>query len=231
MKRKDLTGIRFGKLVVLREWGRNESGRCRWLCLCDCGKNSVVQAGNLQTGTTKSCGCIVGVHNGKDMTGQKFGRLTVLRKNGKDKKGYYLWLCLCDCGKEVTVSGGRLRSKHTRSCGCLQEEFCHNNVGIKNANYKPSKTDKERIGRHALSKCRVWSFAVKQRDNFVCIVCGKRGDNLESHHLDAWHWCAEKRFETLNGVTLCKLCHDKFHNKFGRYNNTEIQFNEFKKAQ
>jgi hypothetical protein len=59
----------------------------------------------------------------KDMTGQRFGRLTVLSYVGSDRnKQGSLWLCLCDCGVEKVVRGGALRSGDTTSCSCLGRE-------------------------------------------------------------------------------------------------------------
>ena len=49
---------------------------------------------------------------------QKFVRLTVLHRAGKDRHGKVLWRCLCDCGLEKTVLGGNLHGGKTRSCGC-----------------------------------------------------------------------------------------------------------------
>lgn len=57
----------------------------------------------------------------KDMTGLRFGRLTVLERAGS-KNGLATWRCRCDCGKETTVAGDVLRNGNTRSCGCLQRE-------------------------------------------------------------------------------------------------------------
>lgn len=57
MKKEDLSGKKFGKLLVLIESGKNKSGNYMWLCLCDCGKKCVVSSGNLRKGHTKSCGC------------------------------------------------------------------------------------------------------------------------------------------------------------------------------
>jgi len=57
----------------------------------------------------------------KDITGQKFGKLTALKYIGeKSKSGDYLWECLCECGKLVVVVGTYLRNGHTKSCGCLR---------------------------------------------------------------------------------------------------------------
>lgn len=61
----------------------------------------------------------------KDLTGQKFGKLTVVScagKNLKDKR--YYWWCVCDCtpDKEILVNGKYLCNGDTQSCGCLKKE-------------------------------------------------------------------------------------------------------------
>ena len=54
--------------------------------------------------------------NIEDLTGQRFGRLVAQeRVNGR-------WRCLCDCGKEISVSAKHLKGEQTRSCKCLQAE-------------------------------------------------------------------------------------------------------------
>lgn len=55
-----------------------------------------------------------------DLTGQKFGRLKVLKKAGGH--GDAKWICRCDCGKEVVALGKNLRKGRTRSCGCFKRE-------------------------------------------------------------------------------------------------------------
>ncbi len=63
----------------------------------------------------------------KDLTGQKFNRLTVIRRVEKPKhrknRAVY-WLCKCECGsdKEIIVSTGEIKSGNTKSCGCLNIE-------------------------------------------------------------------------------------------------------------
>ena len=57
-----------------------------------------------------------------DLRGQPFGKLTVLRENGRDKHNNVIWLCHCECGNEVTVRCSNLRSEKTTSCGCYQRE-------------------------------------------------------------------------------------------------------------
>lgn len=58
----------------------------------------------------------------KDLTGQHFGRLTVIERaeNGKDRKPR--WVCECTCGAKVVIGGYALKSGKTQSCGCLRKE-------------------------------------------------------------------------------------------------------------
>lgn len=57
-----------------------------------------------------------------DMTGLRYGLLTVLHRGGAQGKGQVAWRCVCDCGNEALVRGDQLRSGHTRSCGCIRLE-------------------------------------------------------------------------------------------------------------
>ena len=53
-----------------------------------------------------------------DLTGQRYGKLTVLAP-AENVGGRTAWLCRCDCGREAVVKTIHLRSGHTKSCGCL----------------------------------------------------------------------------------------------------------------
>lgn len=57
-----------------------------------------------------------------DLTGQRFGRLTVIEKTDKRNNGGNVWKCLCECGNIVEVRSDCLRCGHTQSCGCLRKE-------------------------------------------------------------------------------------------------------------
>lgn len=57
-----------------------------------------------------------------DLTGQRFGRLEVLKYNGNSR-----WECKCDCGKIVYPKGGNLRKGYIHSCGCLRKEVTGDN--------------------------------------------------------------------------------------------------------
>ena len=72
---KDLTGQRFGRLVVIALDGKTSNGNAKWLCQCDCGLIVEVMGKNLRDGCTKSCGCL---HN-------ELARETC-RENGKKNR-------------------------------------------------------------------------------------------------------------------------------------------------
>ena len=57
-----------------------------------------------------------------NMIGKRFGRLTVIKENGKSKNGSLMYLCECNCGNVVTVRGISLRNGDCKSCGCLRKE-------------------------------------------------------------------------------------------------------------
>ena len=56
----------------------------------------------------------------KDLTGQVFGRLTVLEPTGKRERYAIVWLCRCECGNLAEVSSSKLMENRVKSCGCLR---------------------------------------------------------------------------------------------------------------
>lgn len=136
-----MIGEKFGKLTVIErsneklktKGGKIRSGRT-YLCKCDCGNTCIAYKSDLKrTGSRqkKSCGCIgAGGHNKIDLTGKRFGKLTVIKQietpeKHKNKRTNAFWECKCDCGNTTIVIGTSLR-KGTKSCGCLsrlQEQY------------------------------------------------------------------------------------------------------------
>lgn len=57
-----------------------------------------------------------------DLTGRKFGRLTVIGLSPKMSGRKSYWVCVCECGKKKVVRSDLLKSKNTQSCGCLRDE-------------------------------------------------------------------------------------------------------------
>jgi hypothetical protein len=122
----DLTGQRFGYLVVVEYAGTRGYDRGFWLCQCDCGNTNYVTTSHLKSGHTKSCGCLnkakISERSYKNIVGERFNRLIVIKDVGRVKRNV-LWLCKCDCGGEITVTGNRLRSGNTKSCGCYARDY------------------------------------------------------------------------------------------------------------
>lgn len=70
-----------------------------------------------------------------DLTGRKFGRLTVLNKLGRNTSKRYVWECVCSCGNTCKVDSGCLVSGNTVSCGCYLKERITKHGGSKKASY------------------------------------------------------------------------------------------------
>lgn len=84
-KKLDLTGQRFGRLVVVRDSGEIKSGQgVIWECKCDCGKKSVVRSTNLRSGHIKSCGCLREEVTSKRMKTKCYHTKTIEAKKGSD---------------------------------------------------------------------------------------------------------------------------------------------------
>lgn len=95
-----------------------------------------------------------------DLTGRRFGRLTVIRRVKHPQKWIVQWLCQCSCGKRTKVFGNNLRRGHTQSCGCLQQETMAKHVRRHN---KP-RHGHCRNGTSTLTY-RVWSSMLERCRN------------------------------------------------------------------
>lgn len=114
---KDLTGQRFGRLVVTEKTEKRSKNRyVLWRCRCDCGNEIETTKDRLLSGNTTSCGCARHPER-KDWVGRRFGNL-VVEAYARKEKGSHLWRCRCDCGNQVEVRQSNLLSGSTTSCGC-----------------------------------------------------------------------------------------------------------------
>ena len=105
----------------------------------------------------------------RDLTGQKFHRLTVL-KQYSNNHGQIRWLCKCECGNTTIVLGGHLTSGHTKSCGCLDREkkatqqglrvkyprLYHIWSGMKSRCENPKNKNYIRYGARGITICPEW---------------------------------------------------------------------------
>lgn len=115
----DLSGKKFGRLLVLNLDGRNKHNEYQWLCKCDCGQVCHATSYALRHGVKRSCGCITRERISKQLEGKRFGKLTVLKRLDKKKHDCYVWLCRCDCGNLCEVRTDGLTRGETKSCGCI----------------------------------------------------------------------------------------------------------------
>ena len=143
-----------------------------------------------------------------DISGQKYGKLTVIRRAGL-VCGKTMWLVQCDCGSESEVTGLNLKSGNTKSCGCLKHR-----KGAANPRYKPIPLDIRRERKRAGAQHRHFRSGGLSKCP-ICIRCGAE-ENLHVHHIKGSAEFPESRFDMLNAITLCKTCHLEFHKRFGR---------------
>lgn len=125
-KFNDLTGQVFERLTVINR-APNRNNKVFWHCRCECGNEIDARGDQLKNGRTKSCGCYSkeriaaqGKLNFKDLTNQKFGKLTALYPTKNKTETKYYWICQCECGNIIRVLGTSLTAGNTRSCGCMK---------------------------------------------------------------------------------------------------------------
>jgi hypothetical protein len=83
-----------------------------------------------------------------------------------------------------------------------------NKTGNNNPNWRHGKT-KERKRDMSCVKYKTWRNAVFQRDNYHCIMCGKKPKMANADHILPWAYFPDKRYDINNGRTLCLECHKK----------------------
>lgn len=115
----DLTGKTFGYLTPLYYL---KGGK--WHCRCQCGNEIDVDTRNLNSGHTKSCGCmkkqLIGQKLTIDMSNYEDDNIKVLERDGSTNLGIAKWKCICKhCGREFITEGANIRSGETKSCGCV----------------------------------------------------------------------------------------------------------------
>lgn len=125
--KSNLLGKKFGRLTVIEETNERKNRQVIWRCKCDCGNIVLVRTNSLKQGLTTSCGCykreIAKQVSKNDLSGKRFGLLTVIAETEERKNNSIVWKCLCDCGKEINVSGEFLIRGYRLSCGCLKQSY------------------------------------------------------------------------------------------------------------
>jgi hypothetical protein len=175
----DLTGQQFGQLTVMSlDRYNKESNQYYWKCQCTCGNECIVYSGHLKNGHTRSCGCYnkerVTESNLIDLVGQKFGKLTVIKRSGTHYSpsgaSTPIWLCQCDCGNQIEIMGSSLRSG-TSSCGCISsmgEELISLILRNNNIKFKPQYSFPD------LKSDKNWKlyfdFGILENEKLKCLI-------------------------------------------------------------
>ena len=122
----------------------------------------------------------------KDLTGQTFERLTVIKRVENSKNGHAQFLCLCQCGTTVVVQGHLLISRHSKSCGCYQRD----SLSKRNKKCWGAATFNNVLcGYKARSKKEGREFSLsidefKELTASPCFYCGRKLANKEVSEYD-----------------------------------------------
>lgn len=118
---------------------------------------------------------------------------------------------------------GKARSKEVRDK--ISKNLKGRYLGKKHPNWNPELSNEDRVKGRDYLEYDEWRFAIYNRDNHKCQVCGKLGK--VAHHLESYSSNPDLRIALDNGVCLCEKCHKEFHSMYGYGNNTRKQFIEF----
>lgn len=228
----NLEGNIYGRWKIVKYAGKSDLNKHQWVCRCECGKTAIFSSqhiNHIKSGRSKSCGCLrkeqLSIRRmalSPNYIGKRFGRLLVKERvmsAGSDGTKKTRWMCLCDCGNQIIVPTGSLRSKLTQSCGCLKREINSERYGVNGPGWNPELTQEERdryrLGTPTNKAISAISKEIRKRDGYLCAICNAHHCMLHVHHIEPWAQYKDMRYEKSNLITLCKECHVEFHNLYG----------------
>ena len=161
-----------------------------------------------------------------DLAGQRFGRMSVEDRSGKDSHGAWMWRCTCDCGKSVLVRGATLKAGRTSACAsCATTASSTSHGGSTSALYRRwramlnrcesvGRRDYGNYGGRGINVCAEWhDFAVFRDDmgaSFNEVLELDRVDNAAGYDALNCRWVSRQQQQnnrrnnnrlTLNGAT------------------------------
>lgn len=215
----DRTGVRYGRLVALRNTQKKQGSNFIWECRCDCGNVIEVNGQSLKSGKTQSCGCLLkeksrlnGLQSADNLIGMKYGKLTVVEKTDKRQGKNIVWKCLCECGNYINVSGGRLKTENTKSCG-----LCGlNSIGEYKISELLKQNDVDFLHDVNFRGCRYPDGGLARFDFIVNNEFCIEYDGIQ--HFDPsikGNWGDEEYFNTIQS-------HDKYKNQWCKSNNIPL---------
>lgn len=148
-----------------------------------------------------------------------YGRLHVLERTVIDKWGNYKWICLCTCGNKIVVSGGKLKSGTTKSCGCLRKDM----MSTLGKNHRITDGESSRNACYGgyidAARDRNLFFALSKEEFIIitmqrCYYCNKEPSNIKKSgsFSKEYIYSGIDRIDNSKGYTLdncvpcCKDC-------------------------
>ena len=185
------SGQKYGRLTVIKATDeRDNCGRIKWLCQCECGNFVKVNTSSLKNGNTLSCGCLKKEKTSqiqfKDLTGQRFGKLLVLERVKNTWDGRSRWKCKCDCGTIKETTGETLRRGEVISCGCIAskgEYLIREYLNKNNINFQSQYSFKDLISQknHPLR----FDFAIFKDNKVYCLIEFQGPQHTDNNN--PWH--------------------------------------------
>ena len=190
----DLTGQVFGRLLVLHRDETKPRGKGKsayWVCQCQNDGNIVsVRMDKLRNGDTKSCGCLSKEVRSQlfldDLTGQRFGNLTVIERDNSKPKGsgcFAYWKCISDFGEEYSVRSDHLKDGSINGAGkggsagelAIRDIFDKNNI-----KYERQYSFKDLKVKDYLR----FDFAIFKDNELFCLLEYQGKQHYEPYHFD-----------------------------------------------
>lgn len=169
----------------------------------------------------------------QDLTGQKFGKLTVIRKGNckvlPSGRHQIMWICKCECGNEIAAQANNLKSGHTISCGCARDEIgeklTHDLTGMRfNRLTVIRQAEKSKSGETRwVCRCDCGNETIVQSNNLksgLVKSCGclKREYLVEAHTTHGGSKQNGKRTKLYSvWVGMRRRCYDKNDGNYYRY--------------
>lgn len=215
--------------------------RLRTELICKiCGKRFYPKGGHLKQKTcSKKCGYILRSQNGSGKKGKHYSHLKRAKirkciicgkefravndfhgKNGYIRKQKY---CSRECWdkrnppeiKECLLCRKEFKiyKRETKYCSnkCRDLDYRERLKGSKSHFWEGGKTKKSKLKR-TCAEYKEWRLKVFKRDNFTCVICGKKNKTIEADHIKAQSEYPELIYDVNNGRTLCHKCHKKTSN-------------------
>ena len=249
-QREDLTGLRFGRLVVIsyNEEVTKQKKRTYWNCKCDCGNEKVIRGSHLRSGDIVSCGCYNRDRVKEQWKDEEYRQMMSDKMREMVEE---MWQDEEFKQKQIDKTKEMWQDEEFKQM--MSDKMAREN----NPSWKGGITPTS-IHLGHLPVVKQWFSSSKQQVNYTCELTGKVG-GVNTHHLKAFsiivkeahelnniqvkqqvkdyteeelhkleEYVASWHKDTSNAVVLSEEVHMLFHSLYGKGDNTPEQFEEFR---